>query len=82
MLVADGKVYLGTKKGFSVLAVGKQKKVLGEIRLGAPIWTTPIVANGVLLVSSDCYLWAVKTIGPLRRLVEQINPLSRVPSSE
>lgn len=81
-LVADGKVYLGTKKNFWVLAAGKQKQALAEIRLGAPSWTTPIVANGVLFVASDRYLWAVKENDPPRHLAEQLGPLSRIPRSE
>jgi len=58
-LVADGKVYLGTQKSFWVLKAGKEKKVLHEIHLGAPVHSTPIAANGVLYVASHRYLWAV-----------------------
>ncbi len=81
-LVADGKVYLGTKKSFWILAAGREKRVLGSIRLGAPSWTTPVVANGVLFVSSDRYLWALKAGEPGQRLVEQVSPRSRIPRSE
>ncbi len=62
-LVADGKVYLGTKKSFWVLAAGKQLKVLHEIRLGTSVWSTPVAANGVLFVASQSYLWAVRSQG-------------------
>jgi outer membrane protein assembly factor BamB len=58
--VADGKVYLGTKKSLWVLAAGKELKVLHEIHLGAAVWCTPVAANGVLYVASERYLWAVK----------------------
>jgi len=44
-LVADGKVYLPTKKGLLVLAAGRQLKVLGDVRLGAPAWCTPVAAT-------------------------------------
>jgi outer membrane protein assembly factor BamB len=57
-LVADGKLYLGTQKSLWVLAASKEKKVLGEIRLGSPVHATPIAANGVLYVASQRYLWA------------------------
>jgi len=60
-LVADGKLYLGTKKSFWVLAAGKQLKVLHEIRLGTSVWSTPVAANGVLFVASQRYLWAVQS---------------------
>jgi len=59
-LIADGKVYLGTKKDFWVFAAGKEPNVLSEIRLGAPVYSSVIVANGVLYVASQRYLWAVE----------------------
>ena len=59
-MVADGKVYVGTKKGMLVLAAGKVKKVLANIHLGTPLYCTPVVANGVLYVASQRYLWAVQ----------------------
>jgi len=59
-LVADGKVYLGTGKGdLWVLAAGKEKKVISQVRVGAPIFATPVAANGVLYVASHRYLYAV-----------------------
>ncbi len=62
-LVADGKIYVGTQKSFWVLAAGKEKKILHEIKLGAPSFCTPIAANGVLYVTSHRYLWAVQQPG-------------------
>jgi outer membrane protein assembly factor BamB len=59
-MVADGKIYLGTKKSLLVLAAGKEEKLLANIRLGTPVYCTPVVANGVLYVASQHYLWAVK----------------------
>jgi outer membrane protein assembly factor BamB len=58
-LLADGKVYLPTKKGLMVLAAGRQRKVLAEVHLGKPEYCTPVAANGVLYVASHGYLWAV-----------------------
>jgi outer membrane protein assembly factor BamB len=58
-LAADGRVYLGTKKSFLVFAAGRENRLLHEIRLGAPVYCTPVVANGVLYVASQRYLWAV-----------------------
>lgn len=59
-LVADGKVYMPTPKGLTVLAAGKEKKILSQVSLGAPIYATPVVANGVLYVASRAgWLWAV-----------------------
>jgi outer membrane protein assembly factor BamB len=59
-LVADGKVYLGTKRDFFVLAAGKERNVLSKVRLGSPAYSTPIAAGGVLYVASQRYLWAVQ----------------------
>jgi len=59
-LVADGKLYWGTKKQFLIFAAGKEPKLLSEVGLGAPAYSTPIAANGVLYVASQRYLWAVE----------------------
>ncbi|MFH1267727.1 MAG: PQQ-binding-like beta-propeller repeat protein [Planctomycetota bacterium] len=60
VLVADGKLYLGTKQQFLVFQAGKELKLLSEIGLGSPAYSTPITANGVLFVASQRYLWAVE----------------------
>lgn len=59
-LVADGKVYAGNKSGkLTVLAAGKEKKLLAEVRLRAPMHCTPVAANGVLYIACHRYLYAV-----------------------
>jgi outer membrane protein assembly factor BamB len=58
--VADGKVYVGDEDGdFVVLASSKEKKVLSECNLGAPIFSTPIVANGLMYIASQTHLFVV-----------------------
>jgi outer membrane protein assembly factor BamB len=58
-LVADGKVYLGDEDGdFVVMASSKEKKILSETNLGGAIYSTPVVANGVIYVSSNTHLYA------------------------
>jgi len=59
-LVADGKVYVGDEDGdFVVLAATKEKKVLSETNLGAPVYSTPVVANGVIYIASNTHLFAL-----------------------
>lgn len=59
-LVADGKVFVCTKKKLVTLAEGRTLKVLSEVTLGSTAYATPIVANGTLFVCSQSYLWAVQ----------------------
>ena len=61
-LVADGKVYIGTRRGaFWTLAASKEKNVLGKVELRAPISSTPVAANGVLYVATYNRLYAVRS---------------------
>jgi outer membrane protein assembly factor BamB len=60
-LVADGKVYLGTRSGdFYVFAASKEKKVLASLELGNPISATATAANGVLYVATMTRLYALQ----------------------
>jgi outer membrane protein assembly factor BamB len=60
-MVADGRVYLGTRSGsFYVFAATKEKKVLNEIELGDPISATTTAANGVLYIATMNNLYAVQ----------------------
>ena len=69
-LVADGKVYVGDEDGdFVVFEASKEKKILSTTNLGAPIYSTPVVANGVLYVSSNTHLFAFQnTAKPIAHL--------------
>jgi len=60
-LVADGKVYIGTRRGdFWVLAAGKEKHVLSTIRLRDAVISTPVAANGTLCVGTMTRLYALQ----------------------
>lgn len=60
-LVADGKVYIGNRRGdFLILAAGKEKRVLHHIRLPDPVISTPVAANGTLYVGTMSRLYAVR----------------------
>lgn len=58
-LVADGKVLIGNEDGYlTILAAGPEAKLLAEIEFPAPIYSSPIVANGVLYVATQSHLYA------------------------
>lgn len=60
-LVADGKVYIGTRRGnFWVLAADRNKKIISSIKLDSPMHGSPVAANGVLYIATMKKLYAVK----------------------
>ena len=64
-LVADGKVYVGDADGdLRVLAAAREKKLLNEVNLGGPLYSSPIVANGVLYLGTQTHLYAIGTGQP------------------
>jgi outer membrane protein assembly factor BamB len=59
-LVADGKVYIGSRKGdFLILSASREKKILCDVDLGAPIAGTATAANGTLYIATMQDLWAI-----------------------
>ncbi|MFN3651084.1 MAG: PQQ-binding-like beta-propeller repeat protein [Armatimonadota bacterium] len=59
-LAADGKVYFGTEDGdIIMLAADKTMKELGRIDMRAPVYSSPIVANGTLYVATQTHLYAI-----------------------
>lgn len=60
-LVADGKVYCGDEDGdFTIMAATREKKVLSEANFNAPVYSAPVVANGVLYVGTTTHLYALQ----------------------
>jgi hypothetical protein len=60
-LVADGKVFIGSRKGdFLVFAAGREKKLLGVMEMKDPIAATAVAANGTLYVATARNLYAIK----------------------
>src|SRR6185436_8629927 len=58
--VVDGKVYVGDEDGdVVVLGATKDMKVLSEVNVGAPVYSTAIVANGTLYLGSQTHLFAI-----------------------
>ena len=59
-LVADGKVYIGTRGGeFDVLDAARKKRVISSVQLGEPISATVTAANGTLYVATMSHLYAL-----------------------
>ena len=60
-LVADGKVYLGTRGGtFYIFAASQEEKLLSAVDLGHPISSTAAAANGALYIATMTRLYAVR----------------------
>ncbi|HYF48238.1 MAG TPA: PQQ-binding-like beta-propeller repeat protein, partial [Planctomycetota bacterium] len=60
-LAGDGKVYFGNEDGdLIVIEAAKEYKELGKTNVGSAIYSTPIVANGVMYVASQTHLFAIQ----------------------
>jgi len=60
--VADGKLYIGNEDGFLlVMAADKEKEIISEIDMLAPFYSSPVVANNVLYLSTQTHLYAVES---------------------
>lgn len=60
-LIADGKIYVGDAEGrVTVFALSKEKNLLAENDMGNAVYTTPVVANGVLYVANKTHLFAIQ----------------------
>ena len=59
-MVADGKLYIGSRKGdFWIMSASREKKVFATIDLGAAISGTATAANGVIYVATMKQLIAI-----------------------
>jgi hypothetical protein len=60
-LVADGKVYLGSRRGdFWILAAAREKKVYCHVDLEGAVNATAVAANNVLYVATMKKLYAIE----------------------
>lgn len=60
-MVADGKVYIGTRAGeFDVLAASREKRVISSFQVHEPISATATAADGALYVATMNHLYSVR----------------------
>jgi outer membrane protein assembly factor BamB len=65
MLIADGKVFIGDEDGDVTIFAHHAKpssspEILAEINMGSSVYSTPVVANGVLFISTKRELYAIE----------------------
>ena len=59
-LVADDKIFVGTeKRDFWIMQAGKRTKILNKIRFPHRIYNTPIIANSVMYIATERYLYSI-----------------------
>jgi outer membrane protein assembly factor BamB len=59
-LVADGKVYVGNEDGYlTVLEACPEYKLLNEVDMKSPVYSSPVVAGGVLFIATHTHLFAI-----------------------
>ncbi len=59
-LIVDGKVYVGDEDGdVMVFKHANQMELISEINMGNAVYSTPIIANGVLYIANKSHLFAI-----------------------
>jgi outer membrane protein assembly factor BamB len=60
-LLADGKIYIGSRRGdFWIFEASSEKKLVAQIDLGAPISASAVAANGTIYVATMFDLFAIR----------------------
>ncbi len=60
-LAADGKLYVGNEERMlHILTAGPEAKPISDIVLDGAVFSTPVVANGVMFITSDKTLFALQ----------------------
>lgn len=79
-VVADGKVFIVTRKGLFILATGREPKLLGTVKLTSiNCYATPCAAGKTLLVCDSKHLWAVEdqgAVAPAPKRKAELAPLA------
>lgn len=61
-LIADGKVYMGDEDGDIVVfnLSKEQHDPIAEINMGNSIYSTPVIANGILYIANKTHIFAIQ----------------------
>ncbi len=58
--VADGKVIIGNEDGIvTILQTGPEKKLLAEVEFPSKVYSTAVLANGVMYIATPSHLFAI-----------------------
>ena len=59
--MVDGKVFLGDEDGdIAILRAGREMELIAELNMGAAVYSTPVVRDGVMYILTRNRLWAIK----------------------
>jgi outer membrane protein assembly factor BamB/HEAT repeat protein len=65
LLVAGGRLYVGNLEGrMTVLRAGRQKEVLAEIEMDAPIYSRPAVVDDAMYLATYSLLYLIRAKNP------------------
>ena len=58
--LVDGKVYIGDEDGdVTIFKHGPELEIISEVNMGNSVYSTPVVANGVMYISNKSTLFAI-----------------------
>ncbi|MFI4875021.1 MAG: PQQ-binding-like beta-propeller repeat protein [Blastopirellula sp. JB062] len=62
-LIVDGRVYIGDEDGdvciFKLSTDPEDAEPINEVNMGNSVYSTPIIANGVLYIANKTHLFAI-----------------------
>jgi outer membrane protein assembly factor BamB len=60
-LIVEDRVYIGNEDGVvTIFKLSDKEEKISEVNMGAPVYSTPIVADNVLYISTQNYLYAIQ----------------------
>jgi len=59
-MLVEGKVYIGDEDGdVTIFKHGPEMEIIAEVNMGNSVYSTPVVANGVMYISNKSTLFAI-----------------------